>query len=236
MTEDHEVSAPEAADPAAVIADLQRQLSQAVHEREELRHVANEKAQLLQRIDALTQERDRFARDLATAVREREEFRSAANAKAELLHRIDSLTQERDALAQAHREKHIEREGLLAERQQATVELDATRAQRDHAQAERDRLKGDLATLRAQIAAEDPFEQLWTAISRLAAQGVAWVRGKIPEGHPALPWYDWTVSTVQEIGCFAVRGLRDLAVWAAPQVTALGKKLMTEVETRLAKK
>lgn len=169
---------------------------------------------------------------LAALSRERDQLRSAAAEKAELLKRIDSLSRERDEFSASLHALTAERDAAYADANGLRSALDAATRRAETAEAERAHLH---ATLEAKTG-NDPVGLLWLAVSQLTVQGVAWLRGKIPEGHAALPWFDKTVATLQQLGCLAVRGARAFVVWATPHVKALAERLMTEVEGRLAKK
>jgi hypothetical protein len=169
---------------------------------------------------------------LAAVSRERDQLRSAAAEKAELLKRIDGLSRERDELSASASALAAARDAAVADASGLKSALDAATGRAETAEAARAQLQ---AALDAK-AGDDPLGLLWLAISQLTARGVAWLRGKIPEGHAALPWFDKAVETSQQVGCLAVRGARAFIVWAAPRAKALAERLMTEVEARLAKK
>jgi hypothetical protein len=169
---------------------------------------------------------------LAAVSRERDQLRSAAAEKAELLRRIDGLSRERDDIGASVQAYTAERDAALAEAGGLRAALEAVTKRAEAAEGERARLR---ATLEARTG-NDSLTLLWVAISQLTGQGVAWLRSKIPAGHPALPWFDKTVATLEQVGCLAYRGARALVIWATPHAKALTQRVVTEVEARLAKK
>ena len=201
------VSEPHA-DASAALAELQRQLAAVSHERDQLAH---ERYQL---------------------AHERDQLRSAASEKAELLRRLDGLSRERDQLSAQVGSLTGERDDHAADRSRLNGELSAAARRAETAEAAHAKVCAELAALTQ----TDPLLQLWTAVSKLTAQGVAWVRGKIPPESPALPWFDKTIETVTALGCFVVTQGWAFIKWATPQVTELAQKLMKEAEARLAKK
>ena len=86
----------------------------------------------------------------------------------------------------------------------------------------------------------EPAEVLWALVTERTKTGLAFLRGKIPENHPALAWFDKTVEIATQLGCLAVKGCVALARWIRdtgwPLAKELAAKLMSEVEARLAKK
>ncbi|HYA80356.1 MAG TPA: hypothetical protein VED87_05455 [Methylocystis sp.] len=209
MSQEHEsgVSEPHA-DASAAVAELQRQLAAVSNERDQL---ANERHQL---------------------ARERDQLRSAATEKAELLRRLDGLSRERDQLSGRVEVLTGERDSHVADRSRLSGELSTAASRAETAEAAFAKVSAELAAL----SQTDPLLQLWTAVSKLTTQGVAWVRGKIPADSPALPWFDKFIATVTQIGCLVVTNGWAFIKWATPQVTALAQKLVKEAEARLAKK
>ncbi|HXY57984.1 MAG TPA: hypothetical protein VEH76_05330 [Methylocystis sp.] len=209
MSEEYESAVSEPiADAAAALAELQRQLA------------------------AVSRERDQLAHERYQLARERDQLRSAASEKAELLRRLDELSRERDQLSTRVGALTGERDAHAADKGRLSGELSNAVRRAESAETAHAKVSAALAAL----SETDPLLQLWTAVSKLTTQGVAWVRSKIPPESPALPWFDKTVETLTALGCFIVRNGWAFIKWATPQVIELAQKLKIEAEARLAKK
>jgi len=171
-------------------------------------------------------------KSLSAVAQERDQLRAAAGEKAELLKRIDGLSRERDDFVSRAGALSAERDALLRDSAALKSALEAASRRAETAEGDRARL---LTALDAK-AEYDPLFLLWQVISQKTKQGVAFVRGKIPPEHPALPWFDKTIETVTQLGCLAVRGSIALISWATPRAKALAERLWSEAQTRLAKK
>src|ERR1019366_176545 len=51
----------------------------------------------------------------------------------------------------------------------------------------------------------EPAEVLWALVTERTKAGLAFLRDKIPENHPALAWFDKTVEIATQLGCLAVK-------------------------------
>jgi hypothetical protein len=90
---------------------------------------------------------------------------------------------------------------------------------------------------------DEPWSQLWRAISQIVADAVAWARAKIPPDSQFLPWFDKGVdfakATGRLLGEWSV-ALYDWArpraiesyEWAKPRAIDLWKRVKTEIERR----
>lgn len=152
--------------------------------------------------------------------------------KSEIIAKANAFSKERDDLRERLAVVVAERESLATEKAAALRRGEEAGRQADAAAVE-------IARLGRMIEAApsmDPAVLLWELASRKTRAAIAWVRAKIPEGHPALPWFDRTVETVTKVGCIAIKTADSFVRWAIPKVVELSKRLMSEVETRLSKK
>ncbi len=159
-----------------------------------------------------------------TAERDRHLFE-----KSEIVEKANVISRERDELRQRLATATTERDRLASEASSAA------RAAKEAAD--------EIARLRRAVESApsaDPAEALWSLITQKTKQGVAFLRGKIPENSPALPWFDKTIEIVTRVGCLAVKAGVAFGQWARaeglPRAKELAAKLATEVEARLAKK
>ncbi|WP_159728672.1 hypothetical protein [Methylosinus sp. Ce-a6] len=195
-------------------------------------------------LEAVTAERDRHAKD-----------------KIELITKASALSRELDAaraqLASAAEEKDravsavsVERDGAAADRDRLRAELDALRAElasangaREKAAALATQVTAEIAYLKDRLAAAgspDPLVVLTDYAREKTKLAIAWTRAKIPEGHPALPWFDRTVEGVATAGRLSADFLRWLAPrlveayqWAKPRALQLYAKAKSEIEARI---
>lgn len=209
---------------------------------EEASNVA-EAASLDAQLEAVTAERDRHAKD-----------------KFELIAKASALSKDLDAaraeLAAATQEKEnavaavaVERDGAAAHRDRLSAELDALRAElaaahgaREKAAALAAQASSEIAYLKDRLAAAgspDPLVVLADYAREKTKLAVAWTRAKIPEGHPALPWFDRTVEGVATAGRLTGDFLRWLAPrlveayqWAKPRILELYAKAKDEIKAR----
>lgn len=108
-------------------------------------------------------------------------------------------------------------------------------------------LAGDFARYRDKVTStpvDEPWSQLWRAISQIARDAVAWARAKIPADSQFLPWFDKGVDLIVATG----RLLREWSLalydwarpralefyaWGKPRAIDLWKRLKTEIERRM---
>ncbi|PWB92883.1 hypothetical protein C5689_16055 [Methylosinus sporium] len=108
-------------------------------------------------------------------------------------------------------------------------------------------LAGDFARYRDKVTStpvDEPWSQLWRAISQIARDAVAWARAKIPADSQFLPWFDKGVDFIVATG----RLLREWSLalydwarpralefyaWGKPRAIDLWKRLKTEIERRM---
>jgi len=188
-------------------------------------------------LEAVTAERDRHAKD-----------------KIELITKASALSRELDAaraqLASAAEEKDraisavaAERDGAAADRDRLRAELASVHDAREKAAALATQATAEVAYLKDRLAAAgspDPLVVLADFLREKTKAGVAWTRTKIPEGHPALPWFDRTVEGVATAGRLSADFLRWLAPrlveayqWAKPRALQLYAKAKSEIEARI---
>ena len=188
-------------------------------------------------LEAVTAERDRHAKD-----------------KIELITKASALSRELDAaraqLASAAEEKDTaisavaaERDGAAADRDRLRAELASVHDAREKAAALATQATAEVAYLKDRLAAAgspDPLVVLADFLREKTKAGVAWTRTKIPEGHPALPWFDRTVEGVATAGRLSADFLRWLAPrlveayqWAKPRALQLYAKAKSEIEARI---
>jgi hypothetical protein len=173
---------------------------------------AFEKLEIVERANAISRERDDFRQRLAAATAEHGELRQ----------RLAAVAAESDRLA-----------------------AEAAGAKRALAEAARRAEESAKEILGLRHAVEtapsaDPADVLWALVRQKTTAGVAFLRSKIPENHPALGWFDKTLDIATQLGCLAVRVSIAIAQWARdwvwPRVKQLALRLTSEVEARLAKK
>ena len=156
--------------------------------------------------------------------------------KSEIVAKANAIARERDELRQRLAAATTEQDRLVSEA------ADAARALAEAGRRADESAKEILALRRAIDSAPsaEPAEVLWALITERTKTGLAFLRGKIPENHPALAWFDKTVEFATQLGCLAVKGCVALARWTRdtgwPLAKQLTAKLMSEVEARLAKK
>lgn len=173
---------------------------------------AFEKLEIVERANAISRERDDLRQRLAAATAEHGELRQ----------RLDAVAAESDRLA-------AEAAG-------------ATRALAEAAHRAEESAKEILGLRHAIETAPsaEPLEVLWALARQKTTAGVAFLRSKIPENHPALGWFDNTIEIATQLGCLAVRAGVALAQWTRdwvwPRAKQLAVRLSSEVEARLAKK
>jgi hypothetical protein len=152
--------------------------------------------------------------------------------KAEILGIADAVSRERDQLRVQLAGLARERDHLLAEASKIKDHLGEAASRAEAAALEAARYAKDLADERS----ADSLQVIWGVVQKETKAGLAFLRSKIPEGHPAQKWLDVTVDLATEVGCIAAQSLSALLKWAIPQAKALFAKLMSEAEQRLAKK
>jgi hypothetical protein len=162
-----------------------------------------------------------------TAERDRNLFE-----KNEIINKANAASRERDDARAKLAETGVERDRLAAEKAEAARKAEETARRLDEAQAEVARLRGVIDA----APSADPAVLLWQLIRQRTKACVAWTRSKIPADSPMLPWFDRTVETVTKLGCLAIQTTDKFIRWALPRLIDLGKRLISEVEARLAKK
>jgi len=163
----------------------------------------------------------------AKAERDRQIFE-----KNEIINKANAASKERDEVRARLDQTAAERDRLAAEKGDAARRADETARRLEEAM-------GEIARLRNAIEAApsaDPLVLVWQVASQRVKQAGAWTRSKIPADSPLLPWFDWVVETVAKLGCLAIGAADKFLRWAVPRAIDLGKRLLTEVEARLAKK
>jgi hypothetical protein len=173
-----------------------------------------------------------------SAERDRQAFE-----KAEIIQKANVIARERDDFHARLKSETAERERLAAENSRLASEASATARSLAEATRRVDEAAVELADLRKLLEAApgaDPLILIWKVIQEKTRLGVAFVRSKIPENHPALPWFDKTVEVLTKLGCLTVQLTIALAKWlqaeGLPRAKALAQKAMAEFEARLAKK
>lgn len=152
--------------------------------------------------------------------------------KAEVLRMANSASRERDELSVRAGALGQERDRLLAEAEALKTALNQATARVEEALAEAGRLAKELASQNP----TDSLEVIWGVVCKETKAGVAFLRSKIPEGHPAQKWFDLAVEWSLAFGCFAVESSVAFVKWATPVVKELSAKGMAELERLLAKK
>jgi hypothetical protein len=152
--------------------------------------------------------------------------------KAEVLRMADAASRERDELSVRVDSLAKERDRLLAEAESLKKELVQATARGDEALAEAARLAKELASQNP----TDSLEVIWGVVRKETKAGVAFLRSKIPEGHPGLKWFDLAVEWSLAFGCFAVESTIAFVKWATPVAKDLSAKGMAVLERMLSKK
>jgi hypothetical protein len=190
--------------------------------------------------------RDALISLLRSAVEQRDEVISKYEAMA---YQVDESTREiDDALLDARRKaEEAAKSGRHAEEEEALV--DKLSRQLETERRKSADLAADFARFRESMKkapVEDPWGQLWRAVSQIAADGVVWTRAKIPPDSKFLPWFDRMVEGAKEAGRLACKWgfvLYDRAKphaieayeWAKPRAIELWSRARSEVERRLEK-
>ena len=156
--------------------------------------------------------------------------------KSEIVAKANAISRDRDELRQRLAAVTTERDRLAGEAADAARALAEAGRRAEESAKEISGLRHIIAT----APSVEPTEVLWALVTERTKTGLAFLRGKIPENHPALAWFDKTVEIVTQLGCLAVKGSVALARWTRdtgwPLAKELAAKLMSEVEARLAKK
>ena len=152
--------------------------------------------------------------------------------KAEVLRMADAASRERDELSVRVGALGTERDRLLAETKTLKTALNQATARVEEALAEAGRLAKELASQNP----TDSLEVIWGVVRKETKAGVAFLRSKIPEGHPAQKWFDLAVEWSLTLGCFAVESTVAFVKWATPVAKDLSAKGLAELERMLAKK
>lgn len=156
--------------------------------------------------------------------------------KSEIVAKANAISRERDELRQRLAAIGTERDRLASEAADAARSL--AEAVRRAEESAKEAL--GLRQIIESAPSTDPAKVLWALITERTKAGLAFLRGKIPENHPALAWFDKSVEILTNLGCLAVKASVALARWTRdtgwPLAKDLAAKLMSEVEARLAKK
>ena len=156
--------------------------------------------------------------------------------KSEIVAKANAISRDRDELRQRLAAATAEHDRLASEAADAARALAEAGRRAEESAKEISGLRHIIAT----APSVEPTEVLWALITERTKTGLAFLRGKIPENHPALAWFDKTVEVATQAGCLAVKGCVALARWTRdtgwPLAKELAGKLMSEVEARLAKK
>lgn len=152
--------------------------------------------------------------------------------KAEVLRMADAASRERDELSARLGILGQERDSLSAEAEALKNALSQATGRAEEALREAGRLAQELARQNP----TDSLEVIWGVVCKETKAGVAFLRSKIPEGHPGLKWFDLAVEWSYVIGCFTVESTVAFVKWATPVAKELWAKAMVELERALAKK
>lgn len=152
--------------------------------------------------------------------------------KAEVLGIADAVSREREDLRQRLAGLSEERDRLFAEAAQLKEHLSHAAGKAEAAALEAANYAKELASKHS----ADSLQVIWGVAQKETKVGLAFLRSKIPEGHPGQKWFDVAVDTATEVGCLAVQGAVAFVKWATPRVKELVVKLLAEAEQRLAKK
>jgi hypothetical protein len=156
--------------------------------------------------------------------------------KSEIVQKANAISRERDDLRRLLAAATTERDRLASEAASAARSLKEAVSRAEESAKEILGLRRAVET----APSTEPVEVLWALVTKQTKAGVAFLRSKIPENHPALGWFDKTVEIATKLGCLAVKGSVALAQWVCatgwPRAKELAAKLISEVEARLAKK
>jgi hypothetical protein len=225
VQDEHELHVAETAPAAAPaqhpeVAELQERLKRAIAECD--RHVS-EKADVLRMADTVSRERDDLRQRFSGLSEERDKLLSEAETiKQSFVDERDRLLAEAETVKKNFSDAATRAESMLRE---ATGRADA-------AVHEAGRLAQQLASKET----TDSLKVLWDVACKETTRGLAFLRSKIPKGHPGQKWFDVTVETVTTVGCLAVQAGAAFVKWATPRVQDLAGKAMVEAEKLLAKK
>lgn len=172
-----------------------------------LRNVTEQRDKLLSQYEGMALQVDESSREIAA----------------------DLLEAQRNAKKAEASERHAEEEEAHAN--ELSRELDEERRKSAEIAAEFARFRE--AAEHAPV--EDPWGQLWRAMSQIVSDWVAWARAKIPPDSALLPWFDRAVELTKTAIRLALKWGKALFEWAKPRVVDLWKWLKSEVARRMSK-
>lgn len=172
-----------------------------------LRNVTEQRDKLLSQYEGMALQVDESSREIAA----------------------DLLEAQRNAKKAEASERHAEEEEAHAN--ELSRELDEERRKSAEIAAEFARFRE--AAEHAPV--EDPWGQLWRAMSQIVSDWVAWARAKIPPDSALLPWFDRAVELTKTAIRLALKWGKAFFEWAKPRVVDLWKWLKSEVARRMSK-
>jgi hypothetical protein len=156
------------------------------------------------------------------------QYESMALQTNESSHDVDELRVDTQHYAKRAEESEQRAEKEAARANELTRQLDDERKKTAEVVAEFARFRREAEQPRM----EDPWWTLWLAISQIVGGWVAWVRSKIPQDSPLLPWFDKLIAASITIGRLAVQAADAFYRWAKPRVIDLWNRLKSEIEQR----
>jgi len=145
-----------------------------------------------------------------------------ATEKAEVLRRADTASRERDDLKDRIDALSQEKDSLAREVRTLSGALARATGDAEKVLREVERLSQELLAQRS----AKTLEVLWGLVCRDSAAGVAFLRSKIPAGHPSLKWFDFTVELTVALGCVAYESTVIFFRWAKPVAKDLWAKFL----------
>ena len=202
-----------------------------------------------QRIPAASDDYEKLGRDalvslLRSVIEQRDDVLSKYEAMAI---QVDESTREIDD-AQLEARRNAQRaEGGVRHAQEEEAHAATLQRQLDEERRAKAALAQEFARYRDSVTrppVDEPWNQLWRAVSQIASDAVAWARAKIPPDSQFLPWFDKAVDFAKATGRLAREwslALYDWArphaigfyEWGKPRAIELWKKAKTEIERRM---
>lgn len=187
----------------------------------EYEHDKLEREQLAARLREVTEQRDKLL----------SQFEAMALQVDESVREIDEaqLDAQHNAKKADDGEHHAQQETARAD--QLSRQLDEERRKKAEIAAEFARFRE--ASERPPV--DDPWRQLWCAVSQIVSNWVAWARAKIPPDSALLPWFDRTVLLAKTTGRLGLKWCAAVIEWAKPRISDLLKRLTREAAKRMSK-
>jgi hypothetical protein len=188
--------------------------------------------------------RDALVSLLRSVIEQRDDVLSKYEAMAL---QVDESTREIDDAQLEARRNAQKAEGSARHAQEEEAHVAELQRRLDEESRAKAALAQEFARYRDRVASirvDDPWDQLWRAVSQIVSDAVAWLRAKIPPDSQFLPWFDKAVDFAKATGRLAREWslafydwARPHAIgfyeWGKPRAIELWKKAKNEIERRM---